>query len=222
MAAKKTNWGAVAAAVGVVAVAWYFLAHRRAAASGGPSYGGGSGSGVPLFPGSNSPKPSAGAGLGGLGSPLSALFGHGNPLKNWINSVLNQGYANAAGLPIDSSYMPGLGTSPDLSIPLQPTSLFDVNQLATALPGWDTGAISPQDSNLSDFSIPYDAFNWGSSSPSDFLVTQDIPQTADLSSYGIDPYAGSDSVSLWDSNSNLDLTSAYQGQYDLGAPSGGY
>lgn len=193
MAAKKTHWGAVLAAVGIAGVLYLFLHRKRpAAGGGGPSYGGGSG--IPMLGGASGRGPSGGGQGGGGGIPLNSLFG-GNPLKSWINKVLKQGYANAAQLPIlqDNSYLSGLGTDPSLSVGgLQPLSLFDVSQLAQDISGMNNpnypDVVYP---SFADMQIPYDQTNLFDVNQ----LAQNISQPADLSSYGIDPYYGADQLS---------------------------
>lgn len=209
MAAKKTNWGAIAVVVGIVGVAWYLLSRKKAAAGGGGgAYGGGGG--TPLFPGGNSRSPAGGTGVPNVGVPASS-FG-GPSLAQRIQSLLGFVRAgNAAGmlLPSSNAYLPGLGTSPDFSIPMQPTNLFDLSQVAQPIQIFDTSSISPTDLSLSNFSIPYDSFNMGGIDPNSFLQTQDIQ------------YQPSDTTTSYDFidtnpdlNFGLDPYAAYQGQYD--------
>lgn len=213
--------------VGLAAlVVWYLLTHKKPVAGGsggGGIVGGGGGGG---FPQQQQKPQQSGGGLG-----VSPSFGGGgggsgvsSALKKWINGVLNQGYQNAAGLSLSSDYIPGLGETPGLSIPSDPLQLFDVSQLTQDIPGYD-GSGDPgllEETDLADETIPSESFDYGSYSPNDFLVTSDIPQTADLSSYGIDPYYGADQLTSYlDSESGGYSSEGYNDPYgDYVSPSG--
>lgn len=154
--------------IGVVFVVWILLTRKTAVGSssgggGGLVGGGGSGS----YPFQQQPQQGGGGGIGASipgagGSPASAS-NLSSFLGGWLSSVLNTGWANAATLQIDNGYEPG-GALDNLSIPYEPTALFDVNQLATDIPGYgDTSGLGTIDTNITDGSIPYDTSGDGSS-----------------------------------------------------------
>lgn len=198
-----------------MAVVWLIWPRKAHAAA---SSGRGVGSAAGGFPFGFGGAPGAGAGPsagGGGGSSLQLPhfnFGR-SPLKRWIDSVLKQGYANAAQLQVDNGYLPGLGEAPGLSIPDKALQLFDVGQLAQDI----SGANNPYfpdviDSGYTDQQIPYDQaglFDVNS-------VAQDIPQPADLSSYGIDPNYGASDLSVM----QPDFSTLQIAAPDLGGPYG--
>lgn len=229
VAAKKTNTGAILLVLGIVAVVWFFLSQKKkpAASAGGGAYGGGGG-GTPLFPGGNVRSGNVPGGGGASGGSIQLPSFSGPSLAQRIKALLGfvaQGNQQGMLLQSSNAYLPGLGVSPDLSIPLQPVSLFDVGQLAQPIPGFDTSSISPTDLSLSDSSIPYQPLDTGGIDPNSFLQTQDIQYAP--SDGGIDTTAMDLSNLSIDTNPTynfgLDSTAAYQGQYDLADPSlGGY
>ena len=218
MAAKKTNWGAVAGIAGALLLLWLFWPKSAQAKSAGSGAGGGS----PWpFPPLGGQRPtlgtSAGGASGGGGSigPIPALHFGASPLAKWIKGVLNQGYANAAQIPILSTS----GALAAQGIPLDPLQNFDLSQLSFSLPdaGFYSGNWTDPNSlvNFTDpslMSFGYQPVDW--SSQNNFLVTQDIPQPIDLSSYGIDPNYGSDmlqtdNVDSYSSLSQNDTSGSY-------------
>lgn len=194
MAAKKTHWGAIAGIAGAVILLWLFWPRKAKA-------GGSAGGPAPMaHPLGIPPKPPTGPGGGfgsGGGAPFSPNGGGRNlgaALKNWVNAVQQYGWAAAAQMPI-------FDTSAALAaqgIPLDPLQNFDTSQLSFDLPDAGYSGDWTDPNSLVGFtdpsltSIDYQPVDW--SSQNDFLVTQDISQSADLSSYGIDPYYGSDQI----------------------------
>lgn len=212
-----------------VLIAWYLLTHKKpvAGSSGGGGLVGGGGGGA--YPQQQQKPQQSGGGLGvapSFGGGGGASSGLSSALKKWINGVLNQGYQNAAGLSLSpTDYIPGLGETPGLSFPSVAVPGFgDLNDflVTSEIPGYD-GSGDPgllEETDLTDQSIS--SFGYGSYSPNDFLVTSDIPQTADLSSYGIDPYYGADQLTSYlDSESGGYSSEGYQDPYsDYVSPSG--
>lgn len=219
MAAKKHNWGTIAGLVVAVAVVWLIWPRKAHAAT---SSGRGVGSAAGGFPFGFGGAPGAGAGPsagGGGGSSLQLPhfnFGR-SPLKRWIDSVLKQGYANAAQLQVDNGYLPGLGELPGLSIPSQPMQLFDVSQLAQNIPAdLSSFGIDPSygadQLQLSDTNFAPDSIGGSDLFPVGSLATS----PADLSSYGIDPNYGASDLSVM----QPDFSTLQIAAPDLGGPYG--
>ncbi len=241
MAKRKSSAGTVIAIIIAVVAGVWILPRLLAALRSGRS---GSTSGVsalpPLLklPPPKPPQPSKGGGVGfggGAAPPggTPSTRGLAQALAGWINNVVTYGWRAAAQMPIYQSgdYLNGLGIDPSLSIPLEPTSLFDVGQLATDIPGLN-GLGSPDviDPSFTDQQIPYQQTGL-------FDVNQmatDIPgyDSGSSSGYnsssntGIDPYYGADQLSLYYNDlSNVSIggaPSGFDGSYAIDPTSVGY
>lgn len=206
MATSKTNWGAILLLLGIVVIVWYWLKGKPTqAASNGSAVGGAS----PL---SRYPQPLQQGQQGGSMMPISGSGGAIPNLLSGLEHLFGGSKNNYNSLALSTT-----STSPTLdalSIPLEPL------QTMNDLPSWTANdpnapwnSIGTDFSTTSDtgsLSIPSDSsFDWGSYSPSDFLVTQSLPgdSTSSVSSdSGGDSYA-QDFSSMDYFQSMLDATS---------------